>query len=174
MEALESTLKGMSAQVAFNSAWDNHDLPEFALDQALYSDAVKACNKGLQIIHDTGSTIVEGLHADIHGVRIQLPWMLQANTPRGIELHWLRTHAGVETTLRHFRPLMLAMTTLKAKSGTVHSLISEKTKRDTPSKAPKSTAVHKMAPLFKSGHRGAKKGWLCRRCPYLSICENRP
>lgn len=174
MEALQSTLKGMSAQTGFDNAWAKHDLPVFALDQALYSDAIKACNKGLQIIHDTGSTIVEGLHADIHGVRIQLPWMLQANTPQGIELHWLRTHAGVETTSRHFRPLMLAMTTLKAKSGTVHSLISEKIKRDTPSKAPQSTAVHKMAPLFSSGYRGAKKGWLCRRCPYLSICENRP
>lgn len=174
MEALQSTLKGSAAQTAFDSAWAKHDLPAFALDQALYSDAVKACNKGLQIIRDTGSTIIEGLHADIHGVRIELPWMLQAKTPQGIELHWLRTHAGVETTSRHFRPLMLAMTTLKAKSGTVHSLISEKSKKDTPSKAPQSTAVHKMTPLFTSGFRGAKKGWLCRRCPYLSICENRP
>lgn len=174
MEALQSTLKGTTAQSAFDSAWSKHDLPPFALDQALYSDAVNACKKGLQIIHDTGSTIVEGLHADVNGVRIELPWMLQANTTRGIELHWLRTHTGVETTSRHFRPLMLAMTTLKAKSGTVHSLISEKFKSDTPSKAPQHTAVHKMTPLFTSGYRGAKKGWLCRRCPYLSICDNRP
>ncbi|MBI6670105.1 UvrD-helicase domain-containing protein [Pseudomonas syringae] len=173
METLQSALKGSSAQTAFDRAWSKHDLPAFNLDQALYSDAVKACKKGLQIIQDTGSTIIEGLYADIHGVRIELPWMLQTKTPQGVELHWLRTHAGVETTSRHFRPLMLAMKTLKAKSGTVHSLISEKAKRDTPSKAPQSTALHKMAPLFTSGYRGAKKGWLCRRCPYLSICENR-
>lgn len=80
--------------------------------------------------------------------------MLQANTPQGIELHWLRTHAGVETTSRHFRPLMLAMKTLKAKSGTVHSLISEKAKKDTPSKAPRCAKWHRC---LHQGTGGPKK-----------------
>ncbi|EGH96677.1 UvrD-helicase domain-containing protein [Pseudomonas syringae] len=174
MEALQATLKGATAQTAFETAWASHDLPAYTLDKALYSDAVKACSKGLQIIKDTGGVIIEGLHADIAGVRIELPWMLQAKGSRGTELHWLRTHAGVDTTSRHLRPLMLAMTAMKVNLGTVHSLISEKSKAEPPSKDPRATAVHKMAHQFAAGYRGAKKGWLCRRCPYLSICENRP
>ncbi|WP_350647149.1 UvrD-helicase domain-containing protein [Pseudomonas sp. HY13-MNA-CIBAN-0226] len=174
MDTLEGWLKGIPAKQAFADAWGAHKLPSAEEDPGLHRDAVIAANRGAKIIQRTGGSLITDLMADVQGVRIELPWMILVDKPGATEIHWLRTQAGVDTTLSHMRPMMLNIAGRVFSKVVVHSLLTEKSKENAPAYAPETTSVYKMAKRFVAGDRSAKKGFLCRRCAYLSICENRP
>lgn len=173
-DTLEGWLNGTPAKQAFANAWELHNLPSVDEDPNLHRDAIIAANRGAKIIQRTGGSLITGLVAEVQGVRIELPWMILVTNPGATEIHWLRTQAGVDTTLSHMRPLMLNVAGYAFSKVAVHSLLTEKSKENAPAFAPETTSVYKMAKRFADGDRSAKKGFLCGRCAYLSICDNRP
>lgn len=174
METLEGWLKGIPAKQAFADSWVANNLPSAEEDPDLHRDAVTAANRGAKIIQRTGGSLVTDLVADVQGVRIELPWMILVEKSGATEIHWLRTQAGVDTTLSHMRPMMLNIAGRVFSKVSVHSLLTEKSKEHAPAYAPETTSVYKSAKRFAAGDRSPKKGFLCRRCAYLSICDNRP
>ena len=174
MSSLENYLVGTSLSVALDQAWLAARLPEKLEDPRLYADAERAARRGEEIIQDKHAVIVTGLVAHVEGVQIQLPWMLEVQGVKGAELHWLRIQSKIDTTQRHLQPMFNAMAGRTYTQGAVHSLLTEKSIEARKSYKPSLTAVHKMAKRFVAGDRSPNHGWMCNRCAYMSICDNRP
>lgn len=155
---------------AFHAAWASHRLPSKALDPGLMNDAIAAAKRGLVIVRDLGGTVVEGMVADVQGVKIELPWMLSHTN----QLHWIRAQSGIQYTLGQLRPMMLDINGSRVGGAKIYSLLTDQDVSEGPSKKPEQTTVFKMARRFAAGDRSAAKGRNCGRCAYLSICSNTP
>ena len=174
MEMLKLHLvDGVEPKQALDAAWLAQRLPSALDDPGLHHDAIKAANRGMQVIKALNGKIVEGLVSKVQGLEIALPWMVYVQGANGHHLHWLRPQ-GLGLTMSQFRPMMLSINGQRVPDATVHSLTTESQESNIYSKKPEQTAVFKAATNFVAGERGPKKGWACSRCAYLSICENRP
>ncbi|HGX3309056.1 TPA: UvrD-helicase domain-containing protein [Pseudomonas aeruginosa] len=176
MDTLQQTLSSDQTQWSglFNDSWSTYNLPTAEEDPGLVADATLAIQRGLNLMGSIEGSVVDNLEAEVGGIRIRLPWMLGVNTPSGLELHWLRAQLGIERTLSHLRPMMLTMNGLKISRANVYSLITDRSVSQNPSVSATATTAYKMARRFACGDRSASKGLMCKRCAYLSICDNRP
>nr|WP_272926818.1 ATP-dependent helicase [Photobacterium halotolerans] len=171
MDTLLAVAKdGAYPATAFQTAWNSHDLPSKEEDPGLMGDAIAAVQRGLSVVSSVSGTVEEGMISEINGIRIELPWML---ADKG-QLHWIRTHAGVQYTLSHLRPMMLNINGSPVFSGTIYSIITDQQVKEGPSRSVEMTSVYKTAQRFATGDRSASKGRNCLRCSYLSICPNTP
>jgi superfamily I DNA/RNA helicase len=161
---------GADPNAAFRAAWESHRLPNKAQDPGLMKDAIAGAKRGLAIVRSLGGTVVEGLVAEVQGVKIELPWMLSYTN----QLHWIRGQSGIQYTLGQLRPMMLNINGSRVGWAKIYSLITDKNVSEGPSKKPDQTTVFKMARRFAAGDRSAAKGRSCAHCPYLSICSNTP
>lgn len=174
MDMLKAHLmENVPAQLALDKAWTLHRLPPPADDPGLHLDAMEAANRGLKVFRGLGGTVVDGLVAELEGLKITLPWMIYVKDSKGHHLHWLRAQ-GLGHTLSQFRPLMRSINGQCIANGTVHSLTTGSQSSEACSKMPERTALYQAVSGFMSGDRQPKKGWACGRCAYISICSNRP
>lgn len=160
----------VSAQSAFQVAWNSYGLPSKEDDPGLMKDAVAAAKRGLSVVKNVSGIVEEGMISEVNGIRIELPWMI---ADKG-QLHWIQAQTGIQYTLNHLRPMMLNINGTQRLHATIYSIVTKQQVDNGPSKRIESTSLYKMAQLYVTGDRSASKGRHCLRCAYLSICPSTP
>ncbi|SAL81307.1 RecBCD enzyme subunit RecB [Caballeronia telluris] len=173
METLQMVAQGSAvAKVAFDAAWESHQLPPKVEDACLHRDAIIACRRGLNVLRTNVGILRESLVARIGGIEVELPWVIESS---GSEYHMIRFSArGAGATRDTLRPLLLDLIDGKSRPMVLHTLVSEKEIEVELSRALTRTGAYKAAMRLDANDRNAKPGRHCGRCAYLGMCPNVP